>query len=189
MYYGTEGNKYTLVRTHIDSSDFSLGVYTAMSDPEDIEMKSFSLQRDEQYIMPLIRAVKEIISENLDLMLTPWSPPAFMKTNGDRTHGGKLKAEYRGFWAEYICRYIKEYNERGIKVNRVTIQNEPCATQTWDSCTFNSEEEKVFLRDFLYPSLIENGLADIKINIWDHNKERMYKRTKYIIDQDTDKMG
>lgn len=61
---------------------------------------------------------------NLKLMLTPWSPPAFMKTNGQRIYGGKLKPEYRGFWAEYICRYIKEFQDRGFQVQRISIQNE-----------------------------------------------------------------
>lgn len=62
------------------------------------------------------------------------------------------------------------------------------AVQTWDSCIFSAEEEKAFLRDYLYPTLIENGLTDIKINIWDHNKEKMVERASATIDKDTDKM-
>lgn len=187
-YFGENGNSYCMVRTHIDSCDFSLGVYSAMNDPEDIEMKSFTLDRDEEYILPLLRAAKKKSAEPLDLMLSPWSPPAFMKTNGEKIHGGKLKAEYREFWAEYICRYIKEYENKGFKVNRVTIQNEPAAVQSWDSCIYTAEEEKEFLRDYLYPALEKNHLSHVKINIWDHNKERMYERATTIIDQNTDKM-
>jgi glucosylceramidase len=177
-----------MVRSHIDSSDFSLGVYSAMTDPEDTMMNSFTLQRDEQYILPLIIAAQDKSGEPLDLMLSPWSPPAFMKTNGEKLHGGKLKPEYRQFWAEYICRYIKEYETRGLQVNRVTIQNEPAAVQSWDSCLYTAEEEKEFLRDYLYPALVKNKLSHVKINIWDHNKERLYERTRAIIDQDTDKI-
>ncbi len=121
-------------------------------------------------------------------MLTPWSPPAFMKTNGDRNHGGQLKSEFMGFWAEYICRYIKEYEAKGFLVNRMTIQNEPEAVQTWDSCIFSGEEEKLFLRDHLYPALVKNNLTHVKINIWDHNKERLYERAGATIDAVTDKM-
>ena len=188
QYFGTEGNQYSLIRTHIDSCDFSLDNYEAMSDPDDVSMESFTLDRDEKYILPLLRAGLAKRKEPFDLMLTPWSPPAFMKTNGDRNHGGKLKKEFMGFWAEYICRYIKEYEAKGFPVSRITVQNEPEAVQTWDSCIFSGEEEKVFLRDYLYPALVKNDLERIKVNIWDHNKERLYDRAKAEIDADTDKM-
>lgn len=187
-YFGPQGNRYRLIRTHIDSCDFSLNNYEAMSDPEDTAMESFTLERDEKYIFPLLRAGQAKRGEPFDLMLTPWSPPAFMKTNGDRNHGGKLKPVFMDFWAEYICRYIKEYEAKGFPVNRVTVQNEPEAVQTWDSCIFSGEEEKVFLRDHLYPALVKNNLAHIKVNIWDHNKERLYERAKATIDEDTEKM-
>ncbi|MFV0343022.1 MAG: glycoside hydrolase family 30 protein [Anaerocolumna sp.] len=187
-YFGKSGNCYNMIRTHMDSCDFSLSNYTAMEDKTDIEMNSFSLKRNEEYILPLLRAARKIREEDFDLMLTPWSPPAFMKTNNDRNHGGKLKEEYLGFWAEYICRYIKEYEMLGFKVNRITIQNEPEAVQTWDSCIFSGEEEKIFLRDYLYPSLVKNELSHVKVNIWDHNKEILLDRAKATIDEDTDKM-
>jgi glucosylceramidase len=185
LYFGELGNGYHLMRSHIDSCDFSLSTYAAMNDPEDMQLSSFQQEREEQYILPLLRAANQRAGKAFDLMLSPWSPPAFMKTNGDRTHGGKLKEEYRKAWAEYICRYIKEYEKKGFPVNRLTIQNEPAAVQTWDSCIYSAEEEKVFLRDYLYPTLSEQGLDHIKLNIWDHNKERMYERAKTIIDEET----
>lgn len=187
-YFGEDGLRYHFIRTHIDSCDFSLGNYTAMDDPEDKEMKSFTLKRDEEYILPLLRRARGLKGEDFDLMLTPWSPPAFMKTNNDRNHGGKLKDEYKEFWAEYICRYIKEYEALGFPVKRITVQNEPDAVQTWDSCNFDPEEEKEFLRDYLYKALVKNGLSHVKINIWDHNKERVFERASAIIDEETDKM-
>ncbi len=185
LYFGSSGNGYHLMRSHIDSCDFSLSTYAAMNDPEDKQMESFHLEREEQYILPLLRAGAKKAGKAFDLMLSPWSPPAFMKTNGDRTHGGRLKEEYRKAWAEYICRYIKEYEKKGFNINRLTIQNEPLAVQTWDSCIYSAEEEKVFLRDYLYPTLAEQGLEHIKLNIWDHNKERMYERAKAILDEET----
>ncbi len=187
-YFGEDGLRYHFIRTHIDSCDFSLDNYTAMEDPEDREMKSFSLKREEEYILPLLRRARAVKGEDFDLMLTPWSPPAFMKTNNDRNNGGKLKKEYREFWADYICRYIREYEALGFPVSRITVQNEPDAVQTWDSCSFNPEEEKEFLRDYLYKALAKNGLSHIKINIWDHNKERLFERAKAIIDKETDRM-
>lgn len=187
-YFGKKGNCYNLVRTHIDSSDFSLGVYSALNDPNDVEFKTFTLERDEEYIMPLLRAAQNTAGETLDLLLSPWSPPAFMKTNEKKTEGGKLKPEYRQFWAEYICEYIKQYRNKGFGVKSITVQNEPNAKQKWDSCLYNSQEEKEFLRDYLHPALVKNKLEDIEVNIWDHNKERMFERACEIIDQETDKM-
>lgn len=188
LYFGEEGSRYNMVRSHIDSCDFSLGMYAAMEDPKDGEMQSFTLAREEQYILPFLRAAEEKRGETLDIMLSPWSPPAFMKTNEERTNGGKLKPEYRQLWAEYICRYIKEYERKGFRVRRLTIQNEPAAVQTWDSCIYTAEEEKEFIKNALYPALIKHGLSDVKINIWDHNKERVVERARTMIDEDTDEM-
>ena len=124
----------------------------------------------------------------LELMLSPWSPPAFMKTNGQRTYGGSIKPEYRKMWADYICRYIQEFTDRGYKVRRISLQNEPKAVQTWDSCIYTGEQEKEFLRDYMYPALQAHGFGDVEIFVWDHNKERVYERMCEIIDEETKDM-
>lgn len=187
-YFSPEKMNYRLVRVHMDSCDFSLGLYEAMSNSEDTELKSFSFERTEKYILPMLEDAKKTAGENLKLMLTPWSPPAFMKTNGKRTGGGKLKSEYRKLWAEYICRYIREFQNRGFEVQRISIQNEPKAVQTWDSCLFTAEEEKSFLRDFLYPTMKSHGFENIEVFIWDHNKERIYERVRDTVDEETREM-
>ncbi|MEI7527244.1 MAG: glycoside hydrolase family 30 beta sandwich domain-containing protein, partial [Mariniphaga sp.] len=147
-------------------------------DPKDHELKSFSLDRDETYILPMIKKAQEISKNQIKLMLTPWSPPAFMKTNGQKNGGGQLKSEYRSLWAKYICRYIKEYRKRGVEVVAISVQNEPKATQTWDSCVFSAAEEGEFVSEFLSPHLQIENLKNIEIIIWDHNKERAYERTR-----------
>ena len=187
-YFSPEKMNYRLVRVHMDSCDFSLGLYEAMSNSEDTELKSFSFERTEKYILPMLEDAKKTAGENLKLMLTPWSPPAFMKTNGKRTGGGKLKPEYRKLWAEYICRYIREFQNRGFAVQRISIQNEPKAVQTWDSCLVTAEEEKSFLRDFLYPTMKSHGFENIEVFIWDHNKERIYERVRDTVDEETREM-
>lgn len=187
-YFSPEKMNYRLVRVHMDSCDFSLGLYEAMSNSEDTELKSFSFERTEKYILPMLEDAKKTAGENLKLMLTPWSPPAFMKTNGKRTGGGKLKPEYRKLWAEYICRYIREFQNRGFAVQRISIQNEPKAVQTWDSCLFTAEEEKSFLRDFPYPTMKSHGFENIEVFIWDHNKERIYERVRDTVDEETREM-
>lgn len=78
----------------------------------------------------LLDAAEKAYGDKLDIMLSPWSPPAYMKTTEERNHGGKLKPEYRKRWAEYICRYIEEYRNRGYHVTKLTMQNDPKAVQT-----------------------------------------------------------
>lgn len=187
-YFSPERMKYRFVRIPIDSCDFSLGHYEADADPKDTDFAQFSFARVEQYILPLLDAAEAAYGKKLDIMLTPWSPPAAMKSNGERNHGGKLLPEYRMQWAQYICRYIEEYRKRGYHVTRLTLQNEPKAVQTWDSCVYTAQEEKEFLRDYMYPALCEHGLEDIEIYLWDHNKERVFEWAQTIIDEETDHM-
>ena len=182
-YFGEGNMNYRMVRIPIDSCDFSLGHYEAVEREGDRTFESFQLERVERYIFPLLRDAEKIYGGELEIMLTPWSPPACMKTNGDRNNGGELKPEYRKIWADYICRYIAEYRKRGCKVRRISLQNEPKAVQTWDSCTFTGAQEKEFLRDYLWPALQESGLSDLEIFIWDHNKERAFERACEIIDE------
>ena len=188
QYFNAENMAYNQVRIPIDSCDFSLEHYEADSDPDDTEFQKFSFTRVEKYILPFLDAAEKAYGDKLDIMLSPWSPPAYMKTTGERNYGGKLKPEYRKRWAEYICRYIEEYRNRGYHVTKLTMQNEPKAVQTWDSCIYTAEEQKEFLRDYLWPSLKAHGLDDIGIYLWDHNKERVFEWAETIIDEETTSM-
>lgn len=187
-YFSKDAMNYRLARIHMDSCDFCLDTYEAMSDPQDIGLNSFSFRRTEKYIVPMLEDIRKVTGDELKLMLTPWSPPAFMKSNGNRKGGGKLKPEYRSMWAEYICRYIQEFKDRGYHIQRISLQNEPKAAQPWDSCLFNAKEEKDFLKNFLYPALSAHGYGDIEIFIWDHNKERLYERVRDVVDDSTKHM-
>ncbi len=187
-YFTKEGMNYKLARIHLDSCDFSVDQYEAMSDLTDLELSSFSMERTNKYIIPLFQDASRVCETPIEVMVSPWSPPAFMKTNGERCNGGKLKESYRSFWANYICKYIKELRKLGLQITCLTMQNEPNATQTWDSCVYSPEEEKIFLRDYLYPALAKQGLTDIGIFLWDHNKERVYERAAEIIDETTNHM-
>lgn len=188
MYFSDKGLDYSLVRIPMDSCDFSTHMYSAMEDEKDIELETFSFYDTEKYIIPLLEDAQKRSNKSLKIMLSTWSPPKFMKTNNSRIGGGKLKEEYQKIWAKYFCKYIKEFQKRGYQIERVSIQNEPNAVQKWDSCVYTSEEEKNFLRDYLYPTFEEYSLYDIEIFIWDHNKERMFERAREVIDQDTDCM-
>lgn len=187
-YFSPERMNYQFLRVPLDSCDFSLGQFEAMSDPEDSEMKSFSTARPLQYILPMLRDAEKHAGRKIPLMLSPWSPPAFMKTNGKRERGGALKEEYRAFFAEYLCRYIEEFRKAGFFVARISLQNEPKAAQEWDSCVYSAEDEKIFLRDFMRPAMERHGFQDIEVFLWDHNKERVYEWMRDIIDEETSPM-
>lgn len=102
------------------------------------------------------------------------------ETTGEMCHGGKLKPEHRQTMADYMVRFLQEYEKEGIHVGYLTIQNEPHAVQIWESCIYTTEDEKVFVRDFLAPALKKAGLDDVKIIVWDHNKENVFNRLREI---------
>jgi len=180
-YFGTNGNAYTMGRTHINSCDFSLGNYTYCDTPGDIELKDFSISRDRKMLIPFIKDAIGKAETPMQIMASPWSPPAWMKTNGQMNHGGKLKKEFRDVWARYYCKYIKAYEKEDIFIWGISVQNEPAAKQTWDSCIYTAEEERDFIRDYLGPALESRNLLDKKVIIWDHNRDIMVERTRTVL--------
>ncbi|NIM50729.1 MAG: glycosyl hydrolase [Gemmatimonadales bacterium] len=181
-YYDTErGIGYTLARTNINSCDFSSESYTYI-DEGDGELESFSIAPDLRFKIPLIRRAMEASGNTLKLFASPWSPPAFMKDNNDMLHGGSLLPEYAHSWARYYAKFIQSYRDEGVPVWGITIQNEPMATQIWESCIYQAEDERDFLRDHLGPVMAEEGLSDVNIIVWDHNRDLIVERAQTILD-------
>tara|TARA_Y100000590_G_C15737559_1_gene1019090 strand:+ start:3149 stop:4501 length:1353 start_codon:yes stop_codon:yes gene_type:complete len=180
-YFGINGNKYNMGRTHINSCDFSLGNYSYCDTPGDIELKKFSISRDKKLLIPFIADALEATQIPIKLLASPWSPPPWMKTNGEMNHGGKLKKEYRHAWAQYYCKYISAYEKEGITIWGISIQNEPDAKQTWDSCLYTGDEERDFIRNYLGPAMERNNLLHKKIIIWDHNRDIMVERARAVL--------
>jgi glucosylceramidase len=179
-FHPEKGINYTFCRTHINSCDFSLGNYAYTETPGDVELEDFTIERDRRSLIPLIKDALKTKGEDFKLFASPWSPPAWMKTNGRMNNGGSLKDEYREVWAKYFAKYIKEYQKEGIDIWGVTIQNEPMATTPWDNCIYTDEQERDFVK-ILGSTLKEEGLEDIKIIVWDHNKDIMKSRVDTIM--------
>jgi glucosylceramidase len=180
-YFGEQtGHGYTFCRVHINSCDFSLGNYAHVEQSDDVELNSYSVKRDHQAIIPLIRAAQNVATKPLQLLASPWSPPGWMKNNGQMNHGGKLLPQYRKAWANYFVKFIQAYAGAGIPIWGVSVQNEPAATQTWDSCIYTAEEGD-FVRDWLGPALHNAGLGHIRIVIWDHNRDFMVQRAATVL--------
>jgi glucosylceramidase len=181
-YYDTEkGIGYTIARTNINSCDFSSGSYTYVTEG-DTDLSSFNIDHDRQFKIPLIRKAMEASGNKLRLFASPWSPPAYMKDNNDMLHGGKLKPDFYDTWALYYTKFIKSYEKEGIPIWGITIQNEPMATQRWESCIYSAEDERDFLKNHLGPTVEKEGLTDVNIIVWDHNRDLMVQRALAIFD-------
>lgn len=180
-YFDKEkGIGYTLGRTNIHSCDFSSDTYTYITEG-DAALKSFNIQHDKKYRIPFIKQVIAAAGGKLTLFASPWSPPAFMKDNNDILHGGKLKKEFYQPWANYYTKFIKAYQAQGIPVWGISIQNEPMATQKWESCIYSGEEERDFLKNYLGPTMKREGFGDKKIIGWDHNRDLLFQRAGALL--------
>lgn len=208
-WFGPDGVNARFIRIHIDSCDYSLEEYQAVVDPiADPELKTFSIDRDRKWIIPVVKEAMGMAGNELSVLLSPWSPPAAWKTpplmsandaavyggmgmkidldKPSRCFGGALKPEYYGSWAKYLVKYVQAYLEEGIPVTMLSVQNEASAATNWDSCVWTGEQEKTFLKDHLYPAMQEAGLTDkVGLFIWDHNKERMVEHIEEMMEADT----
>lgn len=177
----TNGIGYSIIRTNMNSCDFSSDSYTYIQEG-DAALKTFDITHDKKYKLPLIKQAMGMIGNQATFYISPWSPPAFMKDNKDMLHGGKLLPEFRQSWANYYVKYINALEKEGLPIWGLSIQNEPMATQIWESCLFSAEEERDFLKYYLGPTLQKAGLSSKKIIAWDHNRDLMVQRATTILD-------
>ena len=174
------GHGYTLCRVHMNSCDFAVGNYAHVERDGDHALESFSIARDREALLPMIQAAQRVAARPLKLLVSPWSPPAWMKDTGRMNDGGKLRPECRAAWAQCYVRFIQAYEAEGVPVWGVSVQNEPEARQRWDSCLYTAEEERDFVRDHLGPALHAAGLQRVRIVVWDHNRDAMVERASVI---------
>ena len=201
-----EGHGYVFGRTHINSCDFSLGNWACADVADDFELKHFSMERTARHVVPMIRRALRVFAASpaspaapsLRLLASPWSPPAWMKTTGKMNEGGKLRPECRDAWANHYVKWVDAMAELcGCRVWGLTVQNEPAASQAWDSCEFTAEEERDFVRDHLGPALERAGLLaggegeggaaaatddGLKLIVWDHNRQDAFARGAAVYD-------
>lgn len=178
-----DGIGYTLARTHIGSCDFSLSTWALDETPGDYELLDFSLAPMRKWLMPLLRDAQRITgAERLRLVASPWSPPAWMKTNNRMDDGGRLREEYAHTWADHYVRFLAAMrDEEKIPLWGLTVQNEPEAAQRWESCLYTPEQERDFVRTHLGPALARGGFADVKLFGWDHNRDALEKRAAVLL--------
>ncbi|MDP4209292.1 MAG: glycoside hydrolase family 30 protein [Bacteroidota bacterium] len=180
-YYDKEkGIGYNFARTNIASCDFSSDTYAYVKDNDSL-LTSFSVAHDEQFRIPFIKKAITAAGGKLPLFASPWSPPAWMKDNSNVLRGGKLLERYKQAWANHFVKFIRTYEKTGIPIWGITVQNEPMAIQKWESCVFTATDERDFIKKYLGPTLVKNGLQGKKLIAWDHNRDLLYHRASTIL--------
>lgn len=159
------------IRITIGASDMNADVYSyddlAPGDT-DPDLKNFSLAHDEAAMIPIL---KEILAINpkLKILGSPWSAPSWMKTN-DAPKGGNLKPEYYKTYANYFVKYIRDMKAHGIRIDAVTVQNEPLNPKNTPSMVMFANEEGQFIKTALGPAFRKAGIKT-KILVYDHNAD------------------
>lgn len=166
-HIGTSYLRLSIGASDLDEAPFSYNDLPAGE--TDYHMEKFSLDPDRKYLIPVL---KEILAINPDIKImgSPWSPPVWMKTNGD-TRGGSLKPEYYDAYARYFIRYIQAMADEGIVIDAITIQNEPLHPGNNPSLLMLAEEQAVFVKNHLGPAF-KAAQISTKIIIYDHNADR-----------------
>ena len=172
--FSVDGNNagISYIRLSIGASDLNEFVFSYDDLPEgqtDYELKRFSLAQDLKDVVPVM---KEILAVNpgIKILGSPWSAPAWMKTNNN-VRGGSLKKECYGVYALYFVKYIRAMEKEGITIDAITIQNEPLNSKNTPSMTWFVDEQASFIRDHLGPAFKKAGLGT-KIILFDHNCDR-----------------
>jgi glucosylceramidase len=167
-YFGKDGARYSLTRTHINSCDFSLSNYSYHPE-EDRELKNFSINEDRDDIIPMIKDAMAISEDGFKIISSPWTAPPWMKDNNSYV-GGKLLPEYYDTWALFFSKYIEAYKKEGIDIWAVTVENEPLGNgNNWESMHYTAEEMADFTKNHLGPQFEKDGL-NTKILAYDQNR-------------------
>lgn len=170
-YFANDGAKYSLTRTHINSCDFSLSNYSYAPIPDDMQLDSFSIEEDQDDIIPMIKEAMATSEEGFKIISSPWTAPPWMKDNKDWV-GGKLLPEYYDTWALFFSKYIDAYKAEGIDIWGLTVENEPHGNgNNWESMHYSPAEMTNFVQNYLGPKLEANGKKDVKILGYDQNRE------------------
>jgi len=171
-YFRSDKAAYTLMRTHINSCDFSTKNYAYDNTPGDVELKDFSISEDLSGLVPLIKDAMKCEGAEFKILASPWTAPPWMKDN-NAWNNGSLLPRYYPTWALYFSKYIREYSKQGINIWAVTVENEPENNSgQWESMLFTPATTADFVKNHLAPQFKRDGL-DAKILIFDHNRDRV----------------
>lgn len=172
-YFGESGARYSLTRTHMNSCDFSLSNYSYAPVEGDKDLANFSVQEDQEDIIPMIKEAMAASKDGFKIISSPWTAPPWMKDNKD-WRGGKLLPEYYDTWALFFSKYYEAYQAEGIDIWAFTVENEPLGNDgNWESMHFTPDEMTDFVKNHLGPKLEADG-REVKILGYDQNREELH---------------
>ncbi|WP_342416551.1 glycoside hydrolase family 30 protein [Paenibacillus sp. FSL R10-2782] len=158
LFHPEGEHKFTICRLPIGASDYALEWYSHNETDGDVEMKHFSIERDQQYLIPFIREALQL-NPDLKLFASPWSPPTWMKSPKAYNYGTlRWEKDILKAYALYFVKFVQAYREAGITIHQVHVQNEVIADQKFPSCVWTGEQLREFIRDYLGPAFEEHGL-------------------------------
>ena len=160
------------LRISLGASDLDAEVFSYNDLPEgetDINMERFSLAPDKKFLIPVLKEILTINPE-IKILSSPWSPPTWMKTNNS-SKGGSLKPEYYDAYAKYFVKYVQEMQKEGIRIDAITVQNEPLHPGNNPSLLMPATEQADFIKRSLGPAFKAAGIKT-KIIIYDHNADK-----------------
>jgi glucosylceramidase len=182
-YFGSEGAKYSLTRTHINSCDFSLSNYSYAPIEGDMALENFSIDEDRDDLIPMIKEAMAISEDGFKIISSPWTASPWMKDNKD-WRGGKLLPEYYDTWALFFSKYISAYKNEGIDIWGVTVENEPLGNNNnWESMHYSPEEMVDFVKNHLGPKL-KADKHDVKVLAYDQNRGEELEEWSKVIYKD-----
>ena len=172
--FGTEGRSIgvSYLRVSIGASDLDDRVFSYDDLPAgqtDPTLARFSLAPDQAHLLPVLKEILAI-NPNIKILGSPWSPPAWMKTNGE-SKGGSLKPEFYDAYARYFVKYIEAMQAAGVRIDAITVQNEPLHPGNNPSLLMPAEQQAAFIGQSLGPAFRQAKL-DTKIICYDHNADK-----------------
>jgi len=159
------------LRVSIGASDLNERVFSYDDLPRgetDPGLVKFSLGPDRAEVIPVLKEILALAPE-LKILGSPWSPPPWMKDNAD-TRGGALKPEFYPAYARYFVKYIQAMKQEGVRIDAITVQNEPLNPGNNPSLKMEAREQAEFIQHHLGPAFREAGLST-KIICYDHNAD------------------
>ncbi|MES3023653.1 MAG: glycosyl hydrolase [Pseudomonadota bacterium] len=158
------GLNFTIARTPVGASDYAFDAYSYNETPGDYANQSFSIKRDERYLLPYLKAALAI-QPKLEIFASPWSPPAWMKANARydcHSDPGKGHLVFddrtQTAYADYFVRYVKAYAQTGVPIKAIHVQNEVTACQIFPSSVWTGAQLASFMKHYLVPAFKAAGL-------------------------------
>lgn len=151
LFNQEDGCRFNFCRMPVGANDYSAQWYSFNETDDDYEMKNFSIERDQSYLIPYI---KEALKRNpqMKLFASPWSPPTWMKYPKAYNFGTmRWEEKVLTAYALYFLKFVKAYEAEGITVHQIHIQNEPMSSQKFPSCIWKGQEFREFIRDYIGP--------------------------------------